>query len=99
MGQGITLGAEPSSNGQKALEEFDKDGVGHRRALSPQCLMMMMMMMMIHTHTYILNYKHTYINTTYLHAYIHTHMQTYSHTYTHTTAQHTIGFTLVLLCF
>jgi len=29
MGQGITPGAEPNSDGQKELEEFGEDGVGH----------------------------------------------------------------------
>jgi len=50
MGQGITPGAQPSSNGQKEMEEFCEDGVGHLRgvrAVSPLCLMMMMMMMMM----------------------------------------------------
>ena len=41
MGQGVTPGTEPSSDGQKALEEFGDDGVGHLLALSPWCLMMM----------------------------------------------------------
>ena len=40
MGQGITPGAEPSSDEQKELEEFGEDGVGH---LSPRCLMMVML--------------------------------------------------------
>jgi len=39
MGQGITPGAEPSIDGQKELEEFGEDGVGHLRALSPWCMM------------------------------------------------------------
>jgi len=30
-----TPGAEPSSDGQKELEEFGEDGVGHLRELSP----------------------------------------------------------------
>ena len=47
MGQGVTPEPEPGSDGQKELEEFGEDGVGHLRALSPQCLMMMMMMMMM----------------------------------------------------
>jgi len=47
MGQGVTPGAEPSSDEQKVLEEFGEDGVRHLRALSPRCLMMMMMMMMM----------------------------------------------------
>jgi len=41
MEQGIIKGAKPSSDGQKELEEFDEDGVGHLRALSRRCLMMM----------------------------------------------------------
>ena len=44
MGQSITPGAEPSSNGQKELEEFGEVGVRHLRAPSPRSLMMMMMM-------------------------------------------------------
>jgi len=47
MGQGVTPGAEPRCDGQKALEDFGEDGVGHLRALIPWCLMMMMMMMMM----------------------------------------------------
>ena len=35
MGQGISPQAESSSDGQKALEDFD--GVGHLRAPSPRC--------------------------------------------------------------
>jgi len=41
MGQGITPGTEPSSNGQKEPEEFGEDGIGHLWALSPRCQMMM----------------------------------------------------------
>jgi len=40
--QGVTPGAEPSSNGQKELEDLGEDGTGCLRALSPWCLMMMM---------------------------------------------------------
>jgi len=36
----ITSGAEPSSDGQKELEELDEDGIEILRALSPRCLMM-----------------------------------------------------------
>ena len=38
--QGVTPGAELSSNGQKDLKELGEDGIGHLRVLSPLCLMM-----------------------------------------------------------
>ena len=41
MGQGVTPGAEPSSDGQKELEELGEDGIGQGRpSLHPPKIMM-----------------------------------------------------------